>query len=181
MKGATLTPQRPGAQPADACAGADTRSLKTDSFKKDGIPSPLANPYSWSKTASILAISAPPPVGFSWCDAGGPGGDGYSCGDWNDTRTAISNRDSLTNWIKLFPEFAGNDMYIAGESYAGIYVPTLVEKILEVGEPSPTATPPSAACLPPGARARGRAARARARSARWLCLVRGCGSRVAGR
>ena len=66
-------------------------SLATETFNRTGIPSPIPNPHSWSNVASVLAISAPPPVGFSWCDKGGVGGAGTSCGDWNDTRTAVAN------------------------------------------------------------------------------------------
>lgn len=106
------------------------KSTATEDFKRTGIPTPIRNQYSWSKVANILAVSAPPPVGFSWCDKGGIGGDGYSCGDWNDTRTAIANYHSLESWAAAFPQFAKNKLYIAGESYAGIYVPTLVQQIL---------------------------------------------------
>jgi len=43
---------------------------------------------------------------------------------------ANANHLFLANWIKAFPEFAGNSMYLIGESYAGIYVPTIVRTIL---------------------------------------------------
>jgi serine carboxypeptidase-like clade 1 len=32
-------------------------------------------------------------------------------------------------WFEQFPEFQANPFYVAGESYAGIYVPTLVFEI----------------------------------------------------
>ena len=74
-------------------------SKKTASYNATKIPSPIANPYGWTKAASLLAISGPPPVGFSYCDAGGVSGDGYSCGDWDDTRaakTAICKKSLVT-------------------------------------------------------------------------------------
>jgi hypothetical protein len=99
-------------------------------------------------------------VGFSYCDPVGPTGNGYSCGNWNDSLVATTNRDFLKAWIRAFPEYAENPMYItgmivalrsvhaarsvlcsdspfivlvccAGESYAGVYVPVIVRAILE--------------------------------------------------
>jgi serine carboxypeptidase-like clade 1 len=107
------------------------KSLSTEGFNKSGVPTLFRNEYSWSKFSNLLIINSPPPVGFSYCDPAGPAGDGYSCGAWNDTRTAEHNLIFIKNWFKLFPEFQSNKFYLTGESYAGIYVPTLAREILQ--------------------------------------------------
>lgn len=109
----------------------DDSSLTTRYYNDTGVPSLFYNPYTWSKVANVLILNSPPPVGYSYCDPVGPTGNGYSCGSWNDTRTAIHNHEFLENWIQKFKDFQSNDMYIVGESYAGVYVPTLVREILE--------------------------------------------------
>ena len=48
----------------------------------------------------------------------------------NDTGTAADNYAAVAQFLKGFPEFANNDLYIAGESYAGAYVPMLALQIL---------------------------------------------------
>ena len=37
----------------------------------------------------------------------------------------MDNLIAVLAWFEKFPEFKGNDLYISGESYAGIYVPYL--------------------------------------------------------
>lgn len=103
----------------------------TQFAQKTGIPSLFRNDHSWSKLANILIINSPPPVGYSYCDPAGPAGDGYSCGTWDDEHTAYHNSVYLESFFRRFPKFKDNDYYITGESYAGVYVPTLVRHILD--------------------------------------------------
>eukprot|EP00300_Choanocystis_sp_HF-7_P018936 c20187_g1_i1.p1 GENE.c20187_g1_i1~~c20187_g1_i1.p1 ORF type:complete len:515 (-),score=112.60 c20187_g1_i1:67-1611(-) len=108
----------------------DSSSLKTAAYNRTGIPTLYPNPHSWTKVANLLFVNAPPPVGYSYCDEFGPAGNGTSCGDWNDERTADANHKFLVSWMKLFPEYAQHPVFISGESYAGVYVPTLARAIL---------------------------------------------------
>ena len=71
-------------------------------------------------------------MGFSYCDYGVMNkttGEKFPC-KANDSSTAADNHAVLKAFFKGFPEFAKNDFYITGESYAGIYIPMLVEQIM---------------------------------------------------
>jgi carboxypeptidase C (cathepsin A) len=89
----------------------DGSSEYTEFAQKTGIPSLFRNEYSWSKLANLLIINSPPPVGYSYCDPAGPEGGGYSCGTWNDEKTARHNRMYLESFFKRFPKFQGHDFY----------------------------------------------------------------------
>jgi cathepsin A (carboxypeptidase C) len=65
---------------------------------------------------------SPAGVGFSYCD--------YANCTASDTSTAVDNHNVLKAFFKGFPEFAKNDFYITGESYAGVYCPTLAEQVM---------------------------------------------------
>jgi cathepsin A (carboxypeptidase C) len=89
----------------------------------------MKNPYSWTKYVNLLAIEAPIGVGFSYCsrqmDQGKP------CKN-TDRFTASTSRAALVDFFSnKFPEFAKNEFFISGESYAGVYIPTLTKEILD--------------------------------------------------
>lgn len=46
-------------------------------------------------------------------------------------QTAKENRVALKAFFEEFPQFKQNDFYVVGESYGGIYVPTLVAEIID--------------------------------------------------
>ncbi|CAK9073626.1 unnamed protein product [Durusdinium trenchii] len=106
-------------------------SLSTEDYRKTGIPSLFYSPYRWTKLGSLIIRNLPPPVGFSYCDPIGPSGDGRSCGSWNDTKTAKHSRIFMENWMAAFPEYGSHDLFLVGESYAGVYVPMLAREILQ--------------------------------------------------
>ena len=104
-------------------------SVATPEFKKSGVPTLYRNDFGWSKLGGVLMFDWPPPVGFSYCD-GKPAGDGNSCGPWDDERMAKATYAALAGWYEKFPERKAADLYLTGESYAGIYVPKLAQQIL---------------------------------------------------
>ena len=82
--------------------------------------------YSWNKKASTLYIEAPVGVGFSYSTSSTK--DDLQC---DDDSQAVDNLAALKSFFTKFPEFASREFYITGESYGGIYVPTLAEAILQ--------------------------------------------------
>ncbi|CAF0713190.1 unnamed protein product [Adineta steineri] len=83
----------------------------------------IENDGSWHLYTNLLFIEQPVGTGFSTI-----GTDSY-----------IHELDEMTNqflgfldqYIKIFPELLENDIYLAGESYAGQYIPYIAKAILE--------------------------------------------------
>ena len=48
-----------------------------------------------------------------------------------DVQVAAENYAALVDFYRIFPLFRVVDLYITGESYAGIYIPMLAAKIVE--------------------------------------------------
>ncbi|XP_062229925.1 serine carboxypeptidase-like 34 [Phragmites australis] len=90
-----------------------------------GEPEIRLNPNSWNKDANLLFLESPAGVGFSYTNTT------EDLSNFGDALTAHDAHAFLVNWFKRFPQFKGHDFYVAGESYAGHYVPQLAEKILE--------------------------------------------------
>ena len=105
-------------------------SLQTREYKETGIPTPLYNPDSWTKLGSVLIFDAPAPVGFSYCNDD-LDGKGDSCMAWTDELGSENTYNALEQFYKKHPSLKSKDLYLTGESYAGIYIPTLARRILE--------------------------------------------------
>jgi len=88
----------------------------------------MKNPYAWTKQANLFVLESPGGVGYSYCAAQKAGG---ACKN-TDISTAKAARAALQDFFKTkFPELLSNPFFIAGESYAGVYVPTLTKEILD--------------------------------------------------
>ncbi|EPY78752.1 lysosomal protective protein [Camelus ferus] len=81
------------------------------------------NPYSWNLIANVLYLESPAGVGFSYSDD-----KSYAT---NDTAVAESNFEALKDFFRLFPEYKDNELFLTGESYAGIYIPTLAVLVMQ--------------------------------------------------
>ena len=82
------------------------------------------NPYAWNMKANMIYLEAPVGVGFSKGSAADMKGI-------NDDTTSSDNRDALKAFFVKFPQYLFNGLYVSGESYAGIYVPTLIAKVVD--------------------------------------------------
>lgn len=93
---------------------------------EDGATSFTKNKYSWNNEATVIYIEAPAGVGYSLCPKGLADPECAS----DDVKSADDNLKVVLSLLEnKFPEIKDNDLYIAGESYAGIYVPQLVKKL----------------------------------------------------
>lgn len=104
-------------------------SLQTQDYKTTGIPTPLYNPHTWARLGNLLIIDQPAPVGFSYCN-NEP--DSHSCGGiaWTDELASLNSYTALqTLFDAKFPCLQNLPLYLTGESYAGIYIPTLARRI----------------------------------------------------
>ena len=86
-------------------------------------------PYSWNRVASLLYIEHPVGVGFSYSD------DPKRYKELNDYTEASDLLRALQQFVQRFPTYAPTadpavrPLYLAGESYAGEYVPHLAYEI----------------------------------------------------
>lgn len=88
-----------------------------------GTFKPVENPWSWHKLTNVLWVEQPVGTGFS-----------------EGTPTATSEEDVAAQFLSWFKNFAttfgtqGYKVYIAGESYAGMYVPYIASAMLDTND-----------------------------------------------
>ncbi|WAR55759.1 hypothetical protein PtB15_6B502 [Puccinia triticina] len=96
-------------------------------------PNPMAQPgepielvestIGWSEYANLLFVDQPAGTGYSFVNVG------------DDVRELAQAAEQvvvfLKNFYKVFPEFSKIDTYLAGESFAGQYIPYFAQAILD--------------------------------------------------
>ena len=100
-------------------------SLNDDSLTNgniNGTIRPKFNNYTWNYLANIIYLESPVGVGFSRCEE-------QYCDDPDDYSVANDNYLFLQTWLEQFPKYKDMDFYLLGESYSGVYIPTLVSHI----------------------------------------------------
>ncbi|XP_042486185.1 serine carboxypeptidase-like 31 isoform X2 [Macadamia integrifolia] len=86
------------------------------------------NPYSWNREANMLFLESPAGVGFSYSN---------TTTDYDTLGDSVTAKDTyifLHKWFNKFPTYRHRSFYIAGESYAGKYVPELAELIYDMNK-----------------------------------------------
>ncbi|KAF0720362.1 Aste57867_373 [Aphanomyces stellatus] len=80
------------------------------------------NPYAWNRKANIVFLESPAGVGFSQ--------PASNATEYTDVATAARAAEFLAQFLELYPSYKNRDVYITGESYAGMYIPFLVDRLL---------------------------------------------------
>lgn len=98
-------------------------------LRYDGTNAPTLErfEFTWARLATMVYVEQPVGVGFSYSSSRNKTAD-YNC---TDDTAAADNLRAIEALFSKFPEYADRDLFITGESYAGIYVPTLAEAILK--------------------------------------------------
>ncbi|KAJ4292380.1 Cell death protease [Kalmusia sp. IMI 367209] len=87
------------------------------------------NNGSWDEFANLLFVDQPVGTGFSYVNT-----DSYIS---ELDQMAAQFMVFLEKWFALFPEYEHDDIYIAGESYAGQHIPYIARAILERNKSGP--------------------------------------------
>ncbi|VDO71668.1 unnamed protein product [Haemonchus placei] len=82
------------------------------------------NPYAWNQFANVLYLESPVGVGYSYSTDG-------QLPQYSDDVTAAENYVALVDFFNLYPEYQTRPFYTTGESYAGVYIPTLSALLIQ--------------------------------------------------
>ncbi|KAL8916341.1 MAG: hypothetical protein Q9172_006347 [Xanthocarpia lactea] len=105
------------------CSSMDGALMEIGPYRLKDKEHLVYNDGAWDEFANVLFVDNPVGTGFSYVDT-----DSYVS---ELTQMADQMVQFLEKFFKIFPEYANNDLYIAGESYAGQHIPYIAKAILE--------------------------------------------------
>ena len=108
----------------------------------------VENPFSYNQRANVLYVEFGAGVGYSYCknssrtDVECPQSS-TTCSPClsNDSTVASQNVAFFRGFLDLFPDLKGRPLLLTGESYAGVYGPTLAAELLEAFDDVSEAAP----------------------------------------
>ncbi|ORX84226.1 alpha/beta-hydrolase [Anaeromyces robustus] len=82
----------------------------------------IRNPYNWNKHSSIVYVDQPTGTGFSYTKNN----------DIPRSEVAVAKdfNTFLGQFFKVFPQYKNAEIYIAGESFAGTYIPYIASNLI---------------------------------------------------
>ncbi|KAJ7186610.1 Alpha/Beta hydrolase protein, partial [Mycena filopes] len=92
-----------------------------------GTYSIVPNNFSWNDLADTIWVDQPVGTGYSTSDA-----NGYVPDEDQMGRDFV---EFLSNIVKIFPSLAKRPLHLAGESYAGTYIPYITKAIFSTPNP----------------------------------------------
>ncbi|KAK5129370.1 Cell death protease [Meristemomyces frigidus] len=104
------------------CSSMDGAMMEVGPYRVNPDGTLRLNEGSWDEFANVLFVDNPVGTGFSYVD-----GDSYV---HELDEMAAQMVAFLEKWFAIFPEYAQDDLYIAGESYAGQHIPYIASAIL---------------------------------------------------
>ncbi|KAL8701153.1 MAG: hypothetical protein Q9201_005069, partial [Fulgogasparrea decipioides] len=105
------------------CSSMDGALMEIGPYRLKDKENLVYNNGAWDEFANVLFVDNPVGTGYSYVDT-----DSYVT---ELTEMANQMVQFLEKFFTLFPEYATNDLYIAGESYAGQHIPYIAKAILE--------------------------------------------------
>ncbi|KAI6228321.1 Lysosomal protective protein-like protein [Aphelenchoides besseyi] len=87
------------------------------------------NEHSWTKFASIVYLNSPDAIGFSYAlnESNNIGPHPH----FSDNGTAIGNYRAVQSFFKIHQNFSLNSLYLFAESYGGLFLTSLSEKLID--------------------------------------------------
>ncbi|KAF0698706.1 hypothetical protein As57867_010666, partial [Aphanomyces stellatus] len=86
------------------------------------------NKYAWNRKANVVFLESPSGVGFSQPK--------LDPSEYNDDVTTARTREFLDLFFQAYPAYKHRDFYITGESYGGMYIPFLVNNLVNAPLPA---------------------------------------------
>lgn len=112
------------------CSSEDGAMMEVGPYRVKDASTLALNDGSWNEFANLLFVDSPVGTGFSYVDT-----DSF-------VRELDTMADQFVQFVEkffaLFPEYDRDDIYIAGESFAGQYIPYIARKILNRNKQQPS-------------------------------------------